>query len=65
MGQGDIMRCVTDPEAHHDMWLTRFLRLVLTHRPALRFRLDHTRIDELYKACPDPVDAGCQYLREV
>lgn len=59
------MRNVDNPEAHQDIWLTRFLRLVLTHRPALRFKLDHNRIRELYEVCPDPAEAGHRYLNGV
>lgn len=51
-----------NPEAAKSFWLARFLRLVLTHKPQLRFRLDHTRIDGLYATQPDPVTAARMYL---
>lgn len=51
-----------NPEAAKSFWLARFLRLVLTHKPQLRFRLDHTRIDGLYATQPDPVIAARMYL---
>ena len=52
------------PESRKAFWLARFLRLVLTHRPQLRFRLDHTRIDQLYASCPDAILAARTYLGE-
>lgn len=51
------------PDSDKSFWLARFLRLVLTHRPGLRFRLDYTRIDSLYATCPDPIQAAQDYLK--
>lgn len=53
-----------NPEAAKSFWLARFLRLVLTHQPKLRFGLDHTRIDCLYATQPDPVTAARMYLEK-
>jgi len=52
-----------NPKAHQDIWMTRFLRVVLVRQPALRWKLDYTRIDTLYQACPDPVTAAQTYLK--
>jgi hypothetical protein len=56
------MRC--DPVAARDFWLARFLRTVLTRRPALRWGLDYSCVDRLYETCPDPVLAAQTYLLE-
>lgn len=53
-----------NPEALKDFWLGRFLRLVLTHRPGLRFRLDYTLIDTLYAKHADPIAAARIYLQQ-
>jgi len=51
-----------NPTAYRDIWLTRFLRVVLTARPALRRSLDHASIDLLYQTRPDPIQAAREYL---
>jgi hypothetical protein len=51
-----------NPQFAKSFWLARFLRVVLTKSPNLRFRLDHTRIDSLYATQPDPVVAARVYL---
>ena len=56
------MARVIDPSFAKSFWLARFLRVVLTKSPNLRFRLDHTRIDSLYATQPDPVVAARVYL---
>jgi hypothetical protein len=51
-----------NPTAHQDIWLTRFLRVVLTARPALRRSLDYQSINRLYETRPDPIQAAREYL---
>ena len=51
-----------NPTAQQDIWLTRFLRVVLTARPALRRSLDYEGINRLYETRLDPVQAAREYL---
>lgn len=50
---------------NRDFWLARFLRVVLTRRPALRRGLDYASINRLYETRLDAVEAAHEYLRKV
>ncbi len=51
-----------NPTAQQDIWLTRFLRVVLKARPAHRRSLDNQGINRLYETRPDPIQAAREYL---
>lgn len=53
-----------NPEAQKAIWVSRFLRVVMTRKPSYRFRLDHGLIDSMYVKQRDPVVAALRYLSE-
>ena len=51
-----------NPEQEYAFWHDRFMRIVLTKKPILRWSLDEARVRALFHRSLAPVEASAEYL---
>ena len=54
-----------DPQSAKRLWEDAFLRILLTKRPELRWRVNTAFTDALYETGFDPARAVSRYLEDV